>query len=64
MLTLTAHLEASAAFEPQLTPSPRTRIAEFFLATMAKESTIIEIVTTCTEYYTGIYNLQILLPFL
>ena len=36
--SLTAHLEARAAFEPQLTPSPRTIIAEFFLATMAKES--------------------------
>ena len=34
----TAHLEARAALFPQLTPSPRTRMAEFFLATMAKVS--------------------------
>ena len=37
---LTAHLEARAAFEPQFTPSPRTIIAEFLRATIAKESAI------------------------
>ena len=36
----TAHLEARAALFPQLTPSPRTRMAEFFLATIAKVSAI------------------------
>ena len=41
---LTAHLEASAAFEPQFTPSPRTIIAEFLRATIAKESEIVKII--------------------
>ena len=36
----TAHLEARAALFPQLTPSPRARMAEFFLATTAKVSAI------------------------
>ena len=43
---LTAHLEASAAFEPQFTPSPRTIIAEFLRATIAKESEIVKIIST------------------
>ena len=36
----TAHLEARAALFPQLTPSPKARMAEFFLATTAKVSAI------------------------
>jgi len=36
MLDVTAHLEAKAGFEPQFTPSPNTKMAEFFLKSNRK----------------------------